>query len=62
MTYSLRSYYEKQSSSRPLFFDFTKWRFFCKMSGGNQSESLAVFIGIGIKSILCEIKFFFYNL
>jgi hypothetical protein len=46
MTYSLRSYYEKQPPCRPLFPNFTSWRFLFKISGGDQSESLAVFIGI----------------
>ena len=46
MDNSLRSYSKKNGAFRPLFFDFTGWRFYCKMSGRFQSESVAVFIGI----------------
>ncbi len=44
--YSLRSYSKKKRAFRPLFFYFTEWRFYCRMGGGDQTESLAVFTGI----------------
>jgi len=45
--YSLRSYSKKKRAFRPLFFYFTEWRFYCRMSGGDQPESLAVLTRIG---------------